>query len=163
MEDAFMKYGVGLVFTGHLWVDVLVVAALALSIALSVQSVYTLYLMLYTWDQPEAYRRAQAPKRFLTPQTSFTVMLPARHEEEVIATTIERVVRANYPLDLLEVVVICSTDDTGTIAEAQRKIDELRAEGPANVRVLTFNDKPINKPHGLNVGFRDTAPPRYPA
>ncbi|HEX6551154.1 MAG TPA: hypothetical protein VF026_00205 [Ktedonobacteraceae bacterium] len=54
------------------------------------------------------------------------VMLPARYEEEVIQTTIERVVRANYPISLLEVAVICSVDDTGTIAKAQQKIAQLR-------------------------------------
>jgi glycosyltransferase XagB len=119
--------------------------------------VYTLYLMLYTWDQPDVYDQAQAPTEFLPPAISFTVMLPARHEEDVIASTVERVARANYPLELLEVVVICAADDVGTITEAQRKIDELRAQRQANLRVLTFSDKPINKPHGLNVGFRSTA------
>jgi cellulose synthase/poly-beta-1,6-N-acetylglucosamine synthase-like glycosyltransferase len=143
-------------FTGQPLVDLLVLGALVLSISLTIQSAYTLYIMLYTWDRPEAYDRALAPQRFLSPQKSFTVMLPARHEEEVIQTTIERVVRANYPLALLEVVVICSVDDTGTIGKAQEKIDQLRGEGIGNVRVLSFSDKPINKPHGLNVGFRAT-------
>src|SRR6266700_382230 len=90
---------------------VLVVGSLALSILLTVQSAYTLYLMLYTWDRPEAYQRAKAPTQFLNPQKSYTVMLPARHEEDVIQTTIERVVGANYPKALLEIVVICKTDD----------------------------------------------------
>jgi cellulose synthase/poly-beta-1,6-N-acetylglucosamine synthase-like glycosyltransferase len=148
---------VGTVFTGYLVTDLVIIVALVLSICLTAQSVYTLYLMLYTWDQPEAYKKAQAPDAFLPPATAFTVMLPARHEEDVIATTIERVVRANYPLDLLEVVVICSADDTGTIAEAQRKIDALQLQRPINARVLTFSDKPINKPHGLNVGLRNTS------
>lgn len=142
--------------TGNPVVDLLILGSLALSVALTIQSAYTLYLMLYTWDEPEAYEKAKAPVLFLPPQRSFTVMLPARHEEEVIATTIERVVRANYPLHLLEVVVICSADDTGTIDKAEEKIAELRGEGIRNVRVEVFHDKPINKPHGLNYGFRTT-------
>ena len=36
---------------------------------------------------------------------------------------------------------------------AQRKIDALRAERPANLRVLTFSDKPTNKPHGLREAY----------
>jgi cellulose synthase/poly-beta-1,6-N-acetylglucosamine synthase-like glycosyltransferase len=112
--------------------------------------------MLYTWDQPRAYQQAKAPQTFVEPDRSFTVMLPARHEEDVIQTTIERVVRANYPRHLLEVVVICKTDDQGTIAQAQEKIDRLRAEGVDNVRVLTFSNQPTNKPHGLNVGLAAT-------
>src|SRR5258706_2671695 len=134
----------------------LIYCAMALSIMLTIQSVYTLYIMLYTLDRPQASKMAKAPTRFLPPRRSFTVMLPARHEEEVIQMTIDRVVRANYPLSLLEVVVICSIDDTGTIAKAQQKIAQLRRQGIGNVRVLAFKNRPINKPHGLNVGLRST-------
>jgi glycosyltransferase XagB len=134
----------------------IVAGSLLLSIVLTIQSAYTLYLMVYTWDRPDAYRMAQAPTRFLPPQKSFTVLLPARHEEEVIQSTMERVVRARYPLSLLEVVVVCSADDMGTIAKAQQKIAKLRERGVGCVRVVAFRDKPINKPHGLNVGVRTT-------
>src|SRR6266852_9445062 len=136
--------------------DLLVLGSLLLSVLLTLQSAYTLYLMLYTWDRPEAHKKAQAPARFLAPKKSFTVLLPCRHEEDVIQSTIERVVRARYPLSLLEVAVICSADDTGTIAKAQQRIAQLRGRGVENVRVITFNNRPINKPHGLNVGLRST-------
>lgn len=141
---------------GNVVGQVLILFAVIVSVLLTIQSAYTLYLMLYTWDRPQARRLAQAPQHFVSPRKSFTVMLPARHEEDVIQTTIDRVVRANYPQVLLEVIVICSVDDTGTIARAQEKIDELRRSGVDNVRVITFSDKPINKPHGLNVGLADT-------
>jgi glycosyltransferase XagB len=137
-------------------VNFLVLGALGLTVILTIQSAYTLYLMFYTWDQPEAYEKARAPEPFSPPQMTFTVMLPARHEEDVIQMTIERVVRANYPLTHLEVVVICKTDDEGTIAKAAEKATQLRGEGINNVRVLTFEDGPTNKPHGLNVGMRGT-------
>src|SRR5437660_9750630 len=136
--------------------DVFVLGSLLLSILLTIQSAYTLYLMLYTWDRPEAYQRAKAPTLFLEPGKAFTVMLPARHEEDVIQTTIERVVRSNYPPRLLEVVVICKTDDQGTIGKAEEKISHLRVEGICNVQVLTFSNPPTNKPHGLNVGLAAT-------
>src|SRR5215467_15677943 len=132
--------------------DVFVLGSLLLSVVLTIQSAYTLYLMLYTWDRPETYENAKAPGEFLQPTKSFTVMLPARHEEDVIQTTIERVVRARYPLSLLEVMVICSADDTGTITKAQQKIAQLRRQGIDKVRVVAFKNGPINKPHGLNVG-----------
>jgi glycosyltransferase XagB len=136
--------------------DGLVIGSLLLSILLTIQSAYTLYLMLYTWDRQEAYEKAKAPTQFLTPQKAYTVMLPARHEEDVIQTTIERVVRANYPMHLLEVVVICKTDDQGTIAQAEEKIAGLRSAGISNVRVITFSTEPTNKPHGLNIGLAAT-------
>ncbi|TME90866.1 MAG: glycosyltransferase [Chloroflexi bacterium] len=137
--------------------DVFVLGSLLLSVLLTIQSAYTLYLMLYTWDRPEAHQKAKAPAQFLPATKSFTVMLPARHEEDVIQTTIDRVVRANYPSHLLEVVVICKTDDQGTIGKADEKIAALRPEGIDIVQVLTFANQPTNKPHGLNVGLRATS------
>src|SRR5215471_8470646 len=107
--------------------DGFVVGSLVLSILLTIQSAYTPYLMLYTWDRLEAYYKAKAPQQFLPASKSFTVMLPARHEEDVIQTTIERAVRARYPAKLLEIVVICKTDDRGTINKAEEKIAELRS------------------------------------
>jgi cellulose synthase/poly-beta-1,6-N-acetylglucosamine synthase-like glycosyltransferase len=124
-----------------------------ISIGLSAQAAYALYMMIYTWEQPEAESKARAPERFLTPQRSFTVMLPARHEEDVIQSTIERVVKARYPIELMQVLVICSADDTGTIDKAMAKIEHLRRQGIGNVEVVVFDDLPINKPHGLNCGL----------
>jgi glycosyltransferase XagB len=126
------------------------------SFAMTGQALYTVYMMIYTWDQPEAYKAARAPETFSEPSKSFTVLLPARHEELVIQQTIDRVVRARYPHRLMEVVVICESGDAGTIAKAQEKIDELARQGITNVRLAIFNDRPINKPHGLNVGFNQT-------
>ena len=52
--------------------NLLVVGSLVLSIMLTLQAAYTLYIMLYTWDRPEAYQRAQAPARFRPPLRSPT-------------------------------------------------------------------------------------------
>jgi cellulose synthase/poly-beta-1,6-N-acetylglucosamine synthase-like glycosyltransferase len=151
-----LSFGGGGLSFGQVVMTFLLACGMGLSLILTIQAIYTLYIMLYTWDQPEAYKKAKAPARFLKPQKSFTVMLPVRHEEDVIQTTIERVVRSNYPLSLLEVVVICSPDDSGTIAKAQQKIAQLRRQGIDNVRVIAYKGKPINKPHGLNACLRVT-------
>jgi cellulose synthase/poly-beta-1,6-N-acetylglucosamine synthase-like glycosyltransferase len=121
-----------------------------ISILATVQSGHTLYLTLWTWDRPPDETRA--PDQFAPPQLSFTVMLPARHEEAVIQGTIEKVVNANYPAKMLQVFVICSEDDDGTIGKAQEKIARLRRTG-CDVSVVVFNDGPINKPHGLNTAL----------
>lgn len=149
-----MSFSIGMAALAHPLIGFLIIAVLTVSLLLTLQSAYTLYLMFYTWDQPAVYQKAQAPSDFLPAQLSFTILLPARHEEEVIQTTIERVVRANYPPSLLEVIVVCAADDTGTIARAQEKIDQVRAAGRDNVRVVSFTDPPVNKPHALNVGLR---------
>ena len=154
MTMEYLAFGTLASSAGQALSGLLITGSLMLSILLTIQSAFTLYLMLYTWDQTDAYEDAQAPAQFLPPQKSFSVLLPARHEEEVIQTTIEQVVHARYPLPLLEVIVICSADDMGTIGKAQEKIQELRRRGVKGVRVIAFRDGPINKPHGLNVGLR---------
>ena len=103
-----------------------------LSLLLAIQGIITLYLMLYTWMRPDRLEAARSPKNFAEPLHSFTALLPARHEEAVIAQTIERVCHTRYPSDLLEVVVICEAGDTETIAEANRVAE--RSEAMSVVR-----------------------------
>jgi glycosyltransferase XagB len=124
-----------------------------ISLALFAQSLFSLYLMLYSWEHPKRVQASRGPRSFLTPHLSFAVLLPARHERTVIYETIKRVWAANYPSHLLEIAVICHGEDRATIAEAQRAIDDI---GSPHIRVETFSSLPINKPHGLNVGLRRT-------
>src|SRR5262249_38801191 len=126
---------------------------LVVSLGLFAQALLSLYLTLYAWERPERLDRTRAPRASLPPRLSFTAILPARHEEGVIYDTVKRVWSANYPSELLEVVVVCSADDPGTIAEAQRAVRDI---GSPRVRVEVFSDGPINKPHGLNVGVGRT-------
>src|SRR5258708_11811435 len=90
---------------------------LSISILLFLQSLFSLSLMLYSWETSERLLSTAAPSSFLAPRYSFSVLLPARHEEAVIYQTIKRVWSANYPKQLLEIVVICHASDAGTIAE----------------------------------------------
>lgn len=123
------------------------------SVLLAVQSVYATALMLYAWEDEEKRVRSNAPLHFEPAQCSFTLLLPARHEEAVIQDTIQRVVDLNYPRELVQVLVVIEAGDAGTIAKVNEKLDALRLQGIHHVRLLTFADPPINKPHGLNVGL----------
>jgi cellulose synthase/poly-beta-1,6-N-acetylglucosamine synthase-like glycosyltransferase len=127
---------------------------LTLSLVLFAQSLVSLYLMLYSWEHPERLYSSSPPASFLSARLSFSVLLPARHEEAVIYETIKRVWEAYYPSHLLEIVVISHADDAGTIAEAQRAIRDI---GSRQIHVETFSTGSINKPHGLNVGFQRTS------
>jgi glycosyltransferase XagB len=124
---------------------------LLVSVLVTVQSAHTLYLTLYTWGRPPY--EASAPDELVPPRLSFTVMLPARHEEAVIQGTIARVAEANYPPELIQVLVICSADDEGTISQAGEKISELQREGLDGLSMVVFRDGPVNKPHGLNAAL----------
>ena len=133
----------------------LVLAVLTLiSLVLTVQAAHALYLMIYTWDQPEADAKARVPDQRATPELSFTAILPARHEEQVIQATIARAASADYPPHLVQILVVCSADDVGTIEQARAQVNSLRAAGRSNVDVVVFDDGPINKPHGLNTALR---------
>ncbi len=128
-------------------------ALVTISVLLSIQAAHILYLMIYTWDQ-DVGELTKAPEELIEPRLSFTAIVPARHEEEVIATTLERMVHCNYPTTLLQVIVVCSVDDTGTIDRVAEKIDDLRREGLYNAELVVFDDLPINKPHGLNCALQ---------
>ncbi len=119
-------------------------------LSMLILSVLNLYLSLYVWEAPERLDQAASPKVYSRPQVSFTVLLPARHEEAVIGETIKRIAAANYPSELLEIFVICEASDTGTVAAAK---EAFLLAGAVHAKVITFYDKPINKPHGLNVGL----------
>jgi cellulose synthase/poly-beta-1,6-N-acetylglucosamine synthase-like glycosyltransferase len=129
---------------------------LVISTLLLAQVSVSTYLMLYTWNDADRRSQYGAPKVFAPPQKSFAVLLPARHEEAVIQHTIQGVLDANYPMHLLEICVICRIDDKGTIAKVQEKIAELVPQGVTNVNLIVFQDTPINKPHGLNIGLHYT-------
>ena len=51
-------------------------------------------------------------------------------------------------------LVVIESGDHGTIAEVQAKLAALADAGVEHVRLITFDEPPINKPHGLNVALR---------
>lgn len=120
-------------------------------LGMTVQAIFNIRLRLYIWETPEHAWLNHAPTIYRDPCLSFTILLPARHEEEVYRETIQKVYDLNYPSGLKQILAICREDDPKTIAEAQAKIDEL---GDPNVQLIIFNDFPINKPHGLNIGLQ---------
>src|SRR6266851_3869558 len=124
---------------------------LLLIAVMTAQALFNIRLRLFIWEKPEHAWLNHAPTVYREPRLSFTILLPARHEERVYRETIENVYHLHYPKALLQIIAICRADDPGTIAEARATIDAL---GDPNVQLLIFNDQPINKPHGLNLGLR---------
>lgn len=119
---------------------------------MAAQSLFNLHMRLFIWEDPRRALLNQVPTHFETPKFSFTVLLPARHEEAVIAGTIEQICNANYPRELLEVFVICDASDFSTIATVRLKLLD---PGMEHVKLIVFSDMPVNKPHGLNIGLAE--------
>ena len=120
-------------------------------LVMTVQAIFNIRLRLFIWEVPEHAWLNHAPTVYLEPCLSFSILLPARHEEEVFRETLQKVYGLNYPKELMQILAICREDDPGTIAEAQAKIDEL---GDPNVQLVVFNDQPINKQHGMNLALQ---------
>ena len=124
---------------------------LLLNLLMTIQAIFNIRLRLFIWEKPDHAWLNHAPAVYRDPCLSFTILLPARHEEHVYRETIQKVYNLNYPKELVQIIAICREDDPGTIAEARAKLDEVR---DPNVQLLIFNDEPINKPHGLNLGLK---------
>jgi cellulose synthase/poly-beta-1,6-N-acetylglucosamine synthase-like glycosyltransferase len=119
---------------------------------LTLQGMLSLFLMLYAWEIPDRISLNSAPETFEDPFYSFTILLPARHEELVIEDTIRSAAAIDYPEDKKEILVLINDhDDSETIRIAKETIDAI---GVSNIHLVTFSGLPINKPKGLNVGLK---------
>lgn len=118
---------------------------------MTVQALFNIRLLLYIWEEPQQAWLNSAPSIYREPRLSFTILLPAYHEEDVFAYTLQKVYDLNYPKKLVQVIALLREHDTGTIKVAQEKLNQLRAP---NVHLLVTSDKYGGKPHQLNLGLR---------
>ncbi len=90
----------------------------AISIALFWMAAFTLWWQMHAWRTPETL----AATRFESPEgaegLSFSLLLPARHEQLVLEHTIERLRESRH--DHFEIIVIVGHDDPETAAVAER-------------------------------------------
>lgn len=130
--------------------DLLINFYLLISVVMLAQGAVNLYMTLYIWERPEMVERNKLPEKFIGPKRSFSILLPARNEETVIRDTIEGLLDMDYPKTLMEIIVICEKEDTGTIAEVKKSMSKIK---DGNIKLVIFGDKPVNKPHALNKGL----------
>ena len=114
---------------------------------ITAQSLLTLFGMIYAWEDPALVERNNSPRVFRPPHYSFTAILPAYHEETVIADTIRALAAVEYPADKKEVLIVCRYDDAGTIAAVKSTLREI---GAPWIRLLVPAYLPKNKPDKLN-------------
>ena len=102
----------------------------------------TLAWMIDSWRTPRAVGQMPFPEPD-APQLSFSLIVPARHEEAVLADTVRRLLCQDHPF--VEVLVVVGDDDPGTAAVAH----ELAEQDP-RVVVIVDDSVPKNKPKALN-------------
>ncbi len=131
--------------------DALAVLVAVTALVLLLQSLVNIQQTLFIWEHPHRLHAAGRPETLEQPLFGFTVLLPARHEHEVIGETLRRLSLADYPRDLVELMVICTSDDVTTIQAAEDAIVE---HGITNARVLVF-EQPAGKSRAMNLGLAD--------
>jgi cellulose synthase/poly-beta-1,6-N-acetylglucosamine synthase-like glycosyltransferase len=107
----------------------------------------TLVWMVHAWRTPDCFRKSRLDGHDLQPAYSFSLIVPARHEETVLEATLSRLVMSDHPD--FEVLVVVGADDPAT-----REV----AEGVANrhpqlVKVVVDASWPKNKPKALNAAL----------
>ncbi len=132
-------------------VSILEYLYLAIIVLITIQAIFNIRLFLYIWEEPQQAWLNSAPTVYREPRLSFTILLPAYHEEDVYADTIKKVYELNYPKKLVQIIALVREHDTGTIKVAQERLNQLRAP---NVQLLVTSDKHGGKPHQLNLGLR---------
>lgn len=119
---------------------VLVLVSLALfGVAMS-----TLWWMLHAWRDPETLMATGFIGEPDAPRLSFSLLVPARHEQAVLEATLEQLLALDHPD--FEVIPIVGHDDPETHAVARAVADR----HPDRVRIVQDTSWPKNKPKALN-------------
>ncbi|MCD8484576.1 glycosyltransferase [Candidatus Woesebacteria bacterium] len=125
---------------------------IAISFILLFHSLFTLLTMTYSWNDPHTLHLRKSPTQFQTPVHSFSLLVPARNEAEVIADTLHAMNSLNYPAELYEVIVLCREDDAKTITAVRDVIPTLQNQ---LVRLQIVSKSIDNKPKALNIGLKN--------
>lgn len=118
-----------------------------LSIALFMFAAITLWWTMHAWRTPETLAATRFPAPDGTHALTFSLLLPARHEESVLEHTVARLFESTH--SGFEVIIIVGHDDPGTAEVARR----LARERPRRVLVVTDTNERKNKPRALNVAL----------
>lgn len=122
------------------------VVVLATTIVLTVVALPSLIWMVYAWRTPEAFEQTHLDRRGAPPPggLSFSILVPARHEDAVLEETLEGICTQNHPD--VQVICIVGHDDPGTTAVARRVAERF----PSRLMVVVDHSWPKSKPAALN-------------
>lgn len=114
------------------------------SVILTIVSITTLWWMLDAWRSTGHLRSTGFSKRPRKAEHSFTLLVPGRHEEDVMGQTLDVLARQDHPD--FEIIAIVGHDDPGTEAVARAAA----ARHPGLISVVVDDSVPKNKPKALN-------------
>jgi glycosyltransferase XagB len=125
----------------------LLVLLALVSLALTAVSGTTLWWMLHAWRTPQSLAETGFSGETAAPRRSFSLIVPARHEQAVLGATLSRLASSDHPS--FEILVVVGDDDPATTALAQRAA----RRHPDRIRVLVDANHPKNKPKALNTAL----------
>jgi glycosyltransferase XagB len=132
------------------WWGVVGVSLLVLiSLALTIVAATTLSWMLHAWRTPLHLARTRFTPLVAQPGLSFSLLVPARHEEGVLADTLGALAQVDHPS--VEILAIVGDDDPRTAAVAR----EAARGRPDRIRVVVDSSVPKNKPKALNTALAE--------
>lgn len=117
------------------------------SLAMTAIATTTLAWMLHAWRSASALRSTGFTAGVQPPTRSFSLLVPARHEEEVLGRTLDRLAEVDHPS--YEVIAIVGDDDPGTTAVAEAAADR----HPGLIRVVVDSTVPKSKPAAMNTAL----------
>ena len=119
-----------------------------LYIALFIVGATTVGWMLYAWRDHGAPAQTRFPPADMDAGLSFSLIVPARHEQDVLFETLAQLRRQDHPA--FEIVVVIGHDDPETLAVAERAIS-----GDSRCSIVIDVNETKNKPKALNTGLRE--------
>lgn len=123
---------------------VLSTSLIVLAVLLTVVALTTLWWMLYAWRSSHTLRETHFTPVPRSPAHTFTLLVPGRHEEEVMGQTLDTLAGQTHPH--VQIIAIVGHDDPGTEAVAQAAA----ARHPGRIEVVVDDSVPKNKPKALN-------------
>lgn len=131
---------------------ILALVLLIISLCLFSVAMATLWWMLHAWRTPEVFNSLGFDP-VVTPTgvdpLSFSLLVPARHEEAVLGFTLDRLAELDYPA--YEVLAVIGHDDPAT----KQVADAAAARHPDRIRVISDYSWPKNKPSALNTALAE--------
>src|SRR5262249_25879584 len=122
-------------------------AMIAVSLTLFAIAGATLWWMMHAWRTPETLAATKFAQPDGASELSFSLLVPARHEQAVLRHTISRLLESTHKN--YEIIIIVGHDDPDTTRTANR----LAARTPDRVRVVVDTNEVKNKPKALNTGL----------
>jgi glycosyltransferase XagB len=118
-----------------------------LALALTTIAGSTLWWMLHSWRTPQAPAETGFSGAAAEPRLSFSLIVPARHEQAVLGETLSRLAATDHPS--FEILAVVGDDDPETAAVARAAA----RRHPGRIRVLVDSNRSKNKPKALNTAL----------